>query len=105
MAPDAFFASHSTQIIALVERFRVPAVYPYRYYVAQGGLLSYGVNNVDLFREAAPYVDRILRGAKAADLPIQQPTRFELVINTKTAKALSLTVPPSLNVAATEVIQ
>ena len=88
VAPDAFFASHSTQIVALAERFRLPAVYPYRYYVAQGGLLCYGVNNVDLFRQAAPYVDRILRGAKPADLPIQQPTRFELVINAKTAKAL-----------------
>jgi len=105
VAPDAFFASHSNQIVALAERFRLPAVYPYRYYVAQGGLLCYGVNNVDLFRQAAPYVDRILRGAKAADLPIQQPTRFELVINAKTAKALSLTVPPSLLVAAAEVIQ
>ena len=105
VAPDAFFASHSTQIVALAERFRLPAVYPYRYYVAQGGLLCYGVNNVDLFRQAAPYVDRILRGAKAADLPIQQPTRFELVINAKTAKALSLTVPPSLLAAAAEVIQ
>ncbi len=105
VAPDAFFANHSTQIIALAERFRLPAVYPYRYYVAQGGLLCYGVNNVDLFRQAAPYVDRILRGAKAADLPIQQPSRFELVINAKTAKALSLTVPPSLLVAAAEVIQ
>lgn len=105
MAPDAFFASHSTEIIALAERFRLLAIYPYRYYVAQGGLLCYGVNNVDLFRQAAPYVDRILRGAKAADLPIQQPTRFELVINAGTAKALSLTVPPSLLVAAAEVIQ
>jgi putative ABC transport system substrate-binding protein len=105
VAPDAFFASHSTQIVALAERFRLPAVYPYRYYVAQGGLLCYGVNNVDLFRQAAPYVDRILRGAKAADLPIQQPTRFELVINAKTAKALALTVPPSLLASAAEVIQ
>jgi putative ABC transport system substrate-binding protein len=80
VAPDTFFASHSTQIIALAERFRVRAVYTYRYQVTQGGLLCYGVNNVDLFRQAAPYVDRILRGAQAADLPIRQPTRFELVI-------------------------
>ncbi len=105
VAPDALFASHSLEIVALAERFRLPAVYPYRYYVAQGGLMSYGVNNVDLFRQAAPYVDRILRGAKAADLPIQQPTRFELVINRKTAKALSLTVPPSLLASADEVIE
>jgi putative ABC transport system substrate-binding protein len=103
--PDAFFASHSTQIVALAERFRLPAVYPYRYYVAQGGLLSYGVNNVDLFRQAAPYVDRILRGAKPSDLPIQQPTRFQLVINMKTAKVLNLTVPQSLQASADEVIE
>jgi putative tryptophan/tyrosine transport system substrate-binding protein len=104
--PDAFFASHSTQIVALAERFRLPAVYyPYRYYVAQGGLLSYGVNNVDLFRQAAPYVDRILRGAKPSDLPVQQPTRFQLFINMKTAKALNLTVPQSLQASADEVIE
>ena len=103
--PDAFFASHSTQIVALAEHFRLPAVYPYRYYVAQGGLLSYGVNNVDLFRQAAPYVDRILRGAKPSDLPVQQPTRFQLVINMKTAKALNLTVPQSLQASADEVIE
>jgi putative ABC transport system substrate-binding protein len=103
--PDAFFASHSTQIVALAERFRLPAVYPYRYYVAQGGLLSYGVNNADLFRQAAPYVDRILRGAKPSDLPVQQPTRFQLVINMRTAKALNLTVPQSLQASADEVIE
>jgi putative ABC transport system substrate-binding protein len=103
--PDAFFATHSTQIVALAERFRLPAVYPYRYYVAQGGLLSYGVNNVDLFQQAAPYVDRILRGAKPSDLPVQQPTRFQLVINLKTAKELGLDIPPHLLVAADEVIE
>jgi putative ABC transport system substrate-binding protein len=105
VAPDAFFASHSTQIVALAERFRLPAVYPYRYYVAQGGLLCYGVNNVDLFRQAGPYVDRILRGAKPADLPIEQPTRFEVVINLKTTKALGLTIPPSLLARADQVIE
>jgi putative ABC transport system substrate-binding protein len=103
--PDAFFASHSAQIVALAERFRLPTVYPYRYYVAQGGLLSYGVNNVDLFQQAAPYVDRILRGAKPSDLPVQQPTRFQLVINLKTAKELGLDIPPHLLVAADEVIE
>jgi putative ABC transport system substrate-binding protein len=103
--PDAFFASHSAQIVALAERFRLPAVYPYRYYVAQGGLLSYGVNNVDLFRQAAPYVDRILRGTKPSDLPVQQPTRFDLVINMKTAKALGLAVPQTLQASADEVIE
>jgi putative ABC transport system substrate-binding protein len=103
--PDAFFASHSTQIVALAERFRLPAVYPYRYYAAQGGLLSYGVNNVDLFRQAAPYIDRILRGTKPSDLPVQQPTRFQLVVNAKTAKALNLTVSQSLQASADEVIE
>jgi putative ABC transport system substrate-binding protein len=103
--PDAFFASHSTQIVAFAERFRLPAVYPYRYYIAQGGLLCYGVNNIDLFRQAAPYVDRILRGSKTTDLPVQQPTRFEMVINAKTAKALNLSVPASLLARADEVIE
>ena len=103
--PDAFFASHSTQIVALAERFRLPAVYPYRYYAAQGGLLSYGVNNVDLFVQAAPYIDRLLKNAKPSDLPVQQPTRFQLVINMKTAKALNLSVSPSLQATADEVIE
>jgi len=97
-------SSFSRQIVALAERFRLPVVYPYRYYVAQGGLMCYGVNNVELFRQAAPYVDRILRGAKPADLAIQQPTRFELVINKRTAKALGLNMPPSLLARADEVI-
>ncbi len=105
VTPNAFFAGHSAKIVALAEQFRLPAVYPYRYYVAQGGLLSYGVNNIDLFRQAAPYVDRILRGSKPADLPVQQPTRFALVINKKTAQALSLTVPQSLVASADEVIE
>lgn len=103
--PDAFFASHSPQIVALAERFRLPAVYPYRYYVAQGGLMGYGVNNVDLFRQAAPYIDRILRGAKPGELPIQLPTRFALVINLHVAKALGLTIPQSLLLRADEVLQ
>jgi putative ABC transport system substrate-binding protein len=103
--PDAFFASHSTQIVALADRFRLPAIYPYQYYAAQGGLLSYGVNNDDLFVQAAPYIDRILKGAKPSDLPVQQPTRFQLVINSKTAKALNLTVPQSLQASADEMIE
>jgi putative ABC transport system substrate-binding protein len=104
VTPDAFFAGHSTRIVSLLERFRLPAAYPYRYYVAQGGRLCYGVNNVDLFRQAALYVDRILRAAKPADLPIQQPTRLDLVINLKSAKALGLTVSPSLFARADQVI-
>src|SRR6516165_12133943 len=103
--PDAFFASHSTQIVALADRFHLPAVYPYRYYAAQGGLLSYGVNNVDLFVQAAPYIDRLLKNAKPSDLPVQQPSRFQLVINMKTAKALNLSVPPSLQASADEAIE
>lgn len=105
VAPDAFFATHSAEIVALAGRFGLPAVYPYRYYVAGGGLLSYGVNNIDLFHQAAPYVDRILRGARPADLPVQQPTRFELVINMKAAKALGLTVAQSLLLRADEIIR
>jgi putative ABC transport system substrate-binding protein len=105
VSPDAVFASHSTVIVNLAARFRLPAVYPYRYYVVEGGLLCYGVNNVDLFRQAAPYVDRILRGAKPADLPVQQPTRFELVINARTAKTLNVTVPQALLAGASEVIE
>jgi len=105
VTPDAFFASHSSQLVALAARLQLPVVYPYRYYVAAGGLLCYGVNNVDLFRQAAPYADRILRGAKPADLPVQQPTRFDLVINAKSAKSLGLTIPQSLLARADEVIQ
>jgi putative ABC transport system substrate-binding protein len=103
--PDAFFASNSARIVALVRELRLPAIFPYRYYVAQGGLLCYGVDNVALFRQAAPYVDRILRGAKPSDLPVQQPTRFNLVVNLKTASALGLTLPPTLLARADEVIQ
>ena len=103
--PDAFFAGHSSEIVAIIQRSRLPAVYPYRYYVAQGGLLCYGVNNVDLFRQAAPYVDRILRGASPADMAIQQPSRFELVINLKTASALGLSIPQTLLVRADEFIR
>lgn len=103
--PDAYFASHSGEIIDLAAAYRLPTIYPYGYYVRQGGLLSYGVNNVDLFRQAAPYVDRVLRGTKPGELPIQQPTRFELLINMKTARALDLTAPPLLTVQADEMIE
>ena len=105
VTPDAFFATHSSQLVALAGRLQVPVMYPYRYYVAAGGLLCYGVNNVDLFRQAAPYADRLLRGAKPADLPVQQPTRFDLVVNAKTAKSLGLTIPQSVLARADEVIQ
>jgi putative tryptophan/tyrosine transport system substrate-binding protein len=83
----------------------LPAVYPHRVYVASGGLISYGPDLIDQYRRAAGYVDRILRGEKAADLPVQAPSRYELVLNLKTAKALGLTVPETLLATADEVIQ
>jgi len=103
--PDAIFSADRETIIALAALRRLPAVYYYRYYVSSGGLLSYGPSAVDLYQRAASYVDRILRGAKPANLPVQQPTKFELIINLKTAEALGLTVPPSLLARADEVIE
>jgi putative tryptophan/tyrosine transport system substrate-binding protein len=97
--------THRTRIIALADRHRLPAVYPTRVYAALGGLISYGPDAVDQYRRAAGYVDRILRGEKPADLPVQHPTKYELVINFKTAKALGLTVPPTLLARADEVIE
>jgi putative ABC transport system substrate-binding protein len=103
--PDPFTNAHHELIIALAARHRVPAIYPLRFFAASGGLIAYGIDRVDLYRRAASYVDRILKGEKAADLPIQMPTKFELVINRKTAEALGLTVPPQLLVQADEVIE
>jgi putative ABC transport system substrate-binding protein len=96
---------HRNKIIAAADRHRLPAVYPYRYFTVNGGLLSYGIDILDLYRRTATYVDRILRGAMPADLPVQQPTTFELAVNLKTAKALGLTVPPTLLARADEVIE
>jgi len=98
-------ANHRSLIIKLATQHRLPAVYPYRYYVADGGLISYGPDSLDQYRRAASYVDRILGGEKPADLPVQQPTKYELVINLKTAKALGLTVPDMLLARADEVIE
>jgi putative tryptophan/tyrosine transport system substrate-binding protein len=103
--PDSFTVVHRDAIVALAAQHRLPAVYAYRIIPAAGGLMSYGVDLKDQFRRTATYVDRILRGAKPADLPIQAPTKFELAINLKTAKALGLTVAPSLLATADEVIE
>ena len=96
---------HRNLIIALAARHRLPAVYAFRFFVAAGGLMSYSTDLTDQYRKAATYVDRILRGDKPADLSVQAPTKFETVINLKTARALGLTVPPGLLVAADEVIE
>ncbi len=96
---------HRQEIIALAARYRLPAVYSVRFFVTEGGLISYGHDSIDSYRRAAGYVDRILKGEKSANLPVQAPTKYELVINLKTAKALSLTVPPSLLATADTVIQ
>jgi putative tryptophan/tyrosine transport system substrate-binding protein len=105
VVPDAFMTAHRAAIISLAARYRLPAVYPFRPFAESGGLISYGPDLVDQFRHAAGYVDRVLKGAKPNDLPVQGPTKFELVINLKTAKELGLTVPPSLLARADEVIE
>ena len=102
---DPMFSFHRTRLADLAVKSRLPAVYTNRQPVEAGGLMSYGPSFSDLWRRAAGYVDKILKGAKPADLPVEQPTKFELVINLKTAKALGLTIPPSLLVRADEVIQ
>ena len=103
--PDAFVQLHRVPIILATARNNVPAVYGVSYYARDGGLLSYGPDQVDPFRRAASYVDRILRGEKPGDLPVQFPVKYEMVVNLKTAKALGLTVPQSILLRADEVIE
>ena len=105
LPPDATTSVQRDLIIALAARHRLPAVYSLRLFVKAGGLMSYGVDFTDQNREAASYVDRILRGEKVADLPVQAPTKYETAVNMKTARALGLTVPPELLIAADEVIE
>jgi putative tryptophan/tyrosine transport system substrate-binding protein len=103
--PDAFNAANQVTIRAALERHRLPHIVPWRQFVSGGGLMSYGPDLVDIFRRSADYVDRILKGANPADLPAQGPTKYELAINLKTAKALGLEVPPKLLALAEEVIE
>jgi putative ABC transport system substrate-binding protein len=101
----AFATANRDVIITLANQHRLPAIYPYRYFANSGGLMSYGPDTIDQYRQAAAYVDRILKGEKPADLPVQAPTKYELVINLKTAKALGLAVPPTIYARADEVIE
>jgi len=103
--PSIFVTTHRSSIVALAARYRFPTIYPFRFFVVDGGLLAYGVDVNDQFWRVAVYADRILKGAKPADLPVQGPTKFELVINVKTAKALGVTVPDTLLALADEVIE
>ena len=105
MTPDAFTMVLPRAIIALAAQHHFPAIYPYRDEVVDGGLMSYGVDTVDLLRRAASYVDRLLKGERASDLAVQAPVKFNLVLNLKTAKALGLVVPPTLLARANEVIE
>ena len=103
--PHAVTFEHRDVILGLAAKYSLPAVYPLRNFAKSGGLISYGTNPIDTFRQGASYVDRILKGEKPGDLPVQLPTKYELVVNLKTAKALGLTVPPPLLTRADEVIE
>jgi ABC-type uncharacterized transport system substrate-binding protein len=105
MLPSPLGQVNREMIVKLAARHRLPAIYPFRYYVASGGLMSYGVDTVQVFRRSASYVDRILKGEKPPDLPVQQPTKFELVINLKAAKEIDFAVPPAVVARADELIE
>jgi putative ABC transport system substrate-binding protein len=105
VVPDPLINANHARINSLALEARLPTLHPFRDYLGSGGFMSYGANNTDLFRRAGDYVHKILRGAKPAELPVEQPTRFELVINLTAAKALGLTVPPTLLARADEVIE
>jgi len=103
--PDVFLVVHRELTIELAARYRVPTLYQYRYFVTSGGLISYGIDVLDQYMRAAGYMDRILKGAKLSNLPVQNPTKYELVINLKTAETLGLTIPESFLQRADEVIE
>jgi putative tryptophan/tyrosine transport system substrate-binding protein len=105
VTPDAFTSTNDSLIVSLAANHRLPSVYAYQYSAKRGGLLSYGHSTADVFRQGAEYVDKILRGANPADLPVQTPSRFELCINVKAAKALGIEIPPSLLARANEIIE
>ena len=105
VTPSASSSAHIAQIVTLAARYKLPAVYGESFVAALGGLISYGPENIDQFRHAADYVDRILKGEKPANLPVQAPTKYQLVINLKTAKAIGVTIPQSLQASADEEIE
>jgi ABC-type uncharacterized transport system substrate-binding protein len=103
--PDLFTTTNRQSIVALTARYRLPAIYPFRYFIASGGLMSYGTETLETYRQAASYVSRVLKGENPGDLPVQAPSKYELVINLKTAKALGIEIPPALLARADEVIE
>jgi putative ABC transport system substrate-binding protein len=105
ITPNPFFNAHRDRVVALAARYRLPALFEFRDFVEAGGLMCYGADNKAIYRRVATYVDRILKGAKPGDLPVEQPTKFELAINLKAAKALGLTIPPSLLARADQIIE
>jgi putative ABC transport system substrate-binding protein len=105
VAPNVVAFANSGLIVSLAARYQLPAIYPFAFYAEEGGLISYGFDAADQFRQGAIYADKILRGAKPADLPVQHPTKFQIVINLKTAKVLGLTIAPTLIARADDVIE